>query len=124
MKSLEELKKIREAAQAGLELRKQKDGYRIVVGMATCGIAAGARPVLTKFVEEVSNRKLDNVVVTQVGCIGECALEPIVEVIDKDDNHTVYGLITENDVETIINEHILGGKVIENKTLEYLKANK
>ena len=79
MKSLEELKKLREQAQANLELRKQKDGYRVIVGMATCGIAAGARPVLAKFVEEVASRKLDSVTVTQVGCIGECALEPIVE---------------------------------------------
>lgn len=124
MKSLEELKKLREAAQAGLELRKHKDGYRVVVGMATCGIAAGARPVLTKFVEEVANRKLDNVTVTQVGCIGECALEPIVEVIDKEGTHTVYGLVSVEDVNKIIEEHILGGRVIETKTLEYLKSNK
>lgn len=124
MKSLEELKKLREAAQAGLDLRTQKNGYRIVVGMATCGIAAGARPILTKFVEEVANRKLEGVTVTQVGCIGECALEPIVEVVDKDGKHTVYGLVTTDDVDKIINEHVIGGKVIEQKTLEYLKANK
>ena len=124
MKSLEELKKLRETAQAGLDLRKQKDGFRIVVGMATCGIAAGARPVLTKFVEEVANRNLTNVTVTQVGCIGECALEPIVEVTDKDGNHTVYGKVSVDDVNKILEEHILGGKVIETKTLEYLKANK
>lgn len=124
MKSLEELKKLREQAQANLELRKQKDGYRVIVGMATCGIAAGARPVLAKFVEEVASRKLDSVTVTQVGCIGECALEPIVEVIDKNDKRTIYGLVKVEDVNTIIEEHLIGGKVIETKTLEYLKANK
>ena len=124
MKSLEELKKLREQAQANLELRKQKDGYRVIVGMATCGIAAGARPVLAKFVEEVANRKLDSVTVTQVGCIGECALEPIVEVIDKNDKRTIYGLVKVEDVNTIIEEHLIGGKVVETKTLEYLKANK
>ncbi len=124
MKSLEELKKLREQAQANLELRKQKDGYRVIVGMATCGIAAGARPVLAKFVEEVASRKLDSVTVTQVGCIGECALEPIVEVIDKNDKRTIYGLVKVEDVNTIIEEHLIGGKVVETKTLEYLKANK
>lgn len=124
MKSLEELKKLREQAQANLELRKQKDGYRVIVGMATCGIAAGARPVLAKFVEEVASRKLDSVTVTQVGCIGECALEPIVEVIDKNDKRTIYGLVKVEDVNTIIEEHLFGGKVVETKTLEYLKANK
>lgn len=124
MKSLEELKKLREQAQASLEIRKQKDGYRVIVGMATCGIAAGARPVLAKFVEEVAARKLDSVTVTQVGCIGECALEPIVEVIDKDEKRTIYGLVKEQDVNEIIEKHLIGGQVIETKTLEYLKANK
>lgn len=124
MKSLEELKKLREAAQSSLDLRTLKDGYRIVVGMATCGIAAGARPVLTKFVEEVANRKIENVTVTQVGCIGECALEPIVEVVDKDGNRTIYGLVHVEDVEKILEEHIIGGKVLESKTLDYIKANK
>lgn len=124
MKSLEELKKLREQAQASLEIRKQKDGYRVIVGMATCGIAAGARPVLAKFVEEVAARKLDSVTVTQVGCIGECALEPIVEVIDKDEKRTIYGLVREQDVNEIIEKHLIGGQVIETKTLEYLKANK
>ena len=124
MKSLEELKKLREQAQSSIDLRVLKDGYRIVVGMATCGIAAGARPILAKFVEEVANRKLENVTVTQVGCIGECALEPIVEVYDKDNNRTTYGLVTVEDVNKIIDEHVLGGKVIETKTLEYIKANK
>lgn len=122
MKSLEELKKLRDQAQANLDLRKHKDGYRVVVGMATCGIAAGARPILAKFVEEVANRKLDNVVVTQVGCIGECALEPVVEVYDKDGKRTTYGLVTLKDVDAIIEQHILGGQEIDAKKLENLKA--
>lgn len=124
MKSLDELKKLREEAASQLSLRKMKEGYRVVVGMATCGIAAGARPVLTKFVEEVANRKLSNVTVTQVGCIGECALEPVVEVYDKDGNRTTYGLVSVADVDTIIEEHILGGHEIEAKKLENLKAKK
>ena len=81
MKSLEELKALRESMQSKMNLRKEdSDTIRVVVGMATCGIAAGARPVLNAFVEEVGKRNLKNVQVTQTGCIGVCRLEPIVEV--------------------------------------------
>ena len=86
MKSLDELKKIRYQAKERMAMRGQ-DGqdYRVVVGMATCGIAAGARPVLNTFVEEVAKAHLP-VAVMQTGCIGMCALEPIVEIFDKDCN--------------------------------------
>ena len=117
MKSLEELKKLREQAQANLELRKQKDGYRVIVGMATCGIAAGARPVLAKFVEEVASRKLDSVTVTQVGCIGECALEPIVEVIDKDGNKVTYVKMDPDKAIRVVTEHIVNGNVVTEYTI-------
>ena len=81
MKSLEELKALRESMQSKMNLRKEDaDTIRVVVGMATCGIAAGARPVLNALVEEVNKRGLKNVQVTQTGCIGVCRLEPIVEV--------------------------------------------
>ena len=100
MKSLAELKKIREEAANKINLRTAKDGYRVVVGMATCGITAGARPVLAAFVDQVAAKHLDNVTVTQVGCLGECALEHIIE------------------------QHIIGGKVITEKTLEAIKAAK
>jgi len=121
MLSLKELKKLKENAQPGLKLRKYKEGYQVVVGMATCGISAGARTILTKFVEEVANKGLENVTILQKGCIGECALEPIVEVIDPSGNSTTYGLVTPKDVLTIIEEHIIGGKIIEAKTIENLK---
>lgn len=121
MKSLEELKKIREEASLNLSLREVKNGYRVVVGMATCGIAAGARPIMSKFLEEVAARKLENVVVTQVGCIGECALEPIVEVYDAEGVRTTYGKVNLDDVDAILINHIIGGKVFEKKRLENLK---
>lgn len=121
MKSLDDLKKIRDEAAKNLTLRSVKGGKRIVVGMATCGITAGARPILTAFVEEVAKRKLPNIVVTQVGCIGECALEPIVEVYDEDGTRTTYGLVTLADVDRIIEEHLINGKIIEEKTLAMLK---
>ena len=93
MKSLEDLKKIRDAAQNKMTMRLDDDQkYRVVVGMATCGIAAGARPVLNTIVEEVAKAKLP-VTVLQTGCIGMCTLEPIVEVFDKDDHKTTYVLV-------------------------------
>ncbi len=124
MKTLEELKKIREEAANKINLRTAKNGYRIVVGMATCGITAGARPVLAAFVDQVAAKHLDNVTVTQVGCIGECAVEPIVEVYDTEGNRTIYAEVHEPDVETIINEHIMGGKVVIEKTIEVIKSKK
>lgn len=113
MKSLEDLKKIRDEAAKKMALRNQKDGYRVVVGMATCGITAGARPVLNALVEEVSKRELDNVTVTQVGCIGECALEPIVEIYDTKGIRTTYCKVKPDDAKRIIEEHILKGLVVE-----------
>ena len=91
MKTLEDLKKIREEMQSQIKLRTdESDVTRIVVGMATCGIAAGARPVLEALVNEVGSRKLQNVVVTQTGCIGVCRLEPIVEVYEKGQEKVTY----------------------------------
>ena len=124
MKSLAELKKIREEAANKINLRTAKDGNRVVVGMATCGITAGARPVLAAFVDQVAAKHLDNVTVTQVGCLGECALEPVVEVFDANGNRTTYAEVHVEDVEHIIEQHIIGGKVITEKTLEAIKAAK
>ncbi|MBD9255145.1 MAG: (2Fe-2S) ferredoxin domain-containing protein, partial [Ruthenibacterium lactatiformans] len=81
MKSLEELAAIRDKMKQTVNTREAAhDSTRVVVGMATCGIAAGARPVLNAFLEEVAKRELKNVTVSQTGCIGVCRLEPIVEV--------------------------------------------
>jgi len=83
IKSIQELEEIRKKALEELEFRKQQgEGIRIVVGMATCGIAAGARPVMLKFIEEIQKRNLKNVTVVQTGCIGLCKYEPIVEVYE------------------------------------------
>lgn len=113
MKSLEDLRKIREEAAKKMSMRNQKDGYRVVVGMATCGITAGARPVLNALVEEVAKRNLENVTVTQVGCIGECALEPIVEVFDKEGNRTTYCKVKASDAEKIILQHVINGQPVQ-----------
>jgi len=119
MKSLEDLKRIREEAAKKMNIRDKKDGYRVVVGMATCGITAGARPVLNKIVEEVESRNLDNVTVTQVGCMGECALEPIVEVYDPSGTRSTYCKVNPEKAVKIITEHVVGGHVVD----EYLIEN-
>lgn len=113
MKSLEDLKKIRDEAARKLQMRDAKDGFRIVVGMATCGIAAGAREVLMSLVETVGLYELDNVSVVQVGCIGECALEPIVEIFDNKGNRTTYCKVHPVDADEIIREHIIKNKIID-----------
>lgn len=121
MKSLEDLKKIREAAQNKMTMRMDEDQkYRVVVGMATCGIAAGARPVLNAIVEEVAKIKLP-VTVLQTGCIGMCTLEPIVEVYDKDDNKTTYVLIDAKKAKEIVDRHLMRDEVIDDYTVGKFK---
>jgi len=121
MKSLEELKKIREEAAKRMNLRDQKDGYKLVVGMATCGIAAGARPVLNALVEEVNARDLSNVKVTQVGCMGECALEPIVEVYDPKGTRYTYCKVNAESAKQIVEKHVVGGQPIEAMLIQNFK---
>lgn len=117
MKSLEELKRIRDQAKERMTMRENGDhDYRVVVGMATCGIAAGARPVLNTLVEEVAKEHLP-VTVMQTGCIGMCALEPIVEVFDKDNHKTTYVLVDTKKAKDIVLRHLMHGEVIEEYTV-------
>ena len=118
MKSLEELKALRESMQAKMNLRKDDtDTIRVVVGMATCGIAAGARPVLNAFVEEINKRGLGNVQVTQTGCIGVCRLEPIVEVYVPGQEKVTYVKMTAEKVPTIVAQHIVNKQVVTEYTI-------
>lgn len=118
MKSLEELKQIRDRMKNKVALREGTGETRIVVGMATCGIAAGARPVLNAFVEQVNNENLgDTVTVTQTGCIGMCRYEPIVEVFSGDNERVTYVKVTPQMVTRIIKEHIQGGKPVVEYTI-------
>ena len=108
MKSLEELRAIREKMQQQMDLReKSADDIRVVVGMATCGIAAGARPVLSAFLEEVAKRGLQHVTVTQTGCIGVCRLEPIAEVYVPGEEKVTYVKLTPEKVPRIVAEHLV-----------------
>ena len=110
MKSLEELAALRERMKNNVAMRQDNStATRVVVGMATCGIAAGARPVLTAFVEEVNRRGLKDVVVTQAGCIGMCKLEPIVEVFQPGKEKVTYVKMTPEKVSRIVTEHLGNG---------------
>ena len=116
MKSLEELLAIRDKAKAAMTNREGTgDGIRVVVGMATCGIAAGARPVLNAFVDEVAKRNLKNVTVAQTGCIGMCQYEPIVEVFEPGKDKVTYVQVSPEKVAEIVASHIVNG----NPVVEY-----
>lgn len=121
MKSLQELNAIRDKMKNTSQNRQQgsDDTIRVVVGMATCGIAAGARPVLNAFVEEVAKRNLSNVVVSQTGCIGMCKFEPIVEVFVPNKEKVTYIKVTPEKVARIVSEHIVNQKPVT----EYIKIN-
>jgi NADP-reducing hydrogenase subunit HndB len=113
MKSLSDLEKIRQQALEKVSIRKDRKGTRIVVGMATCGIAAGARPVLTAFVEEVNKRNLTDVMVSQTGCIGVCTLEPIVEIYSPGQDKVTYVKMTPEKVTKVVSDHIVNGKILK-----------
>ncbi len=118
MKSLAELQAIKEKMKDKVILREGANNIRVVVGMATCGIAAGARPVLNTLVEEVSNQGLtDKVTVSQTGCIGICQFEPVVEVFEAGKEKTTYVKMDSEKAKRVVEEHLKGGKVIAEYTL-------
>ncbi|HHU84432.1 MAG TPA: (2Fe-2S) ferredoxin domain-containing protein [Clostridiales bacterium] len=118
MKSLEELAAIKAKMQDKIVMREGSGSIRVVVGMATCGIAAGARPVLNAFVEEVSAAGLsDKVTVTQTGCIGICQYEPVVEIFEADKEKVTYVKINPDKVKEIVKDHLINGKVIKKYTI-------
>ena len=113
MKSIDDLIRIKKETEQKISLINQKNRFRIVVGMATCGITAGAKEVYDTLIHEVSLSGLKNVDIIQVGCIGECALEPIVEIYNSQGTRTTYCKVKPGDVERIISRHILKGFVVE-----------
>ena len=116
MKSLAALEAIRQKTLENIAMRKEvHDSARVVVGMATCGIAAGARPVMLAFVEEINKRKLDHVTVSQTGCVGMCRLEPMVDVYMPGQEKVTYVKLTPDMVPRIVAEHIVNGRPV----LEY-----
>jgi len=118
LKSLEELKAIREKMKKQMDIREQnEDTIRVVVGMATCGIAAGAKPVMSAFLEEVDKRALGNVTVTQTGCIGVCRLEPVVEVYVPGQEKVTYVKMKPEMVPAIVSEHLVNRRVVTEYTI-------
>lgn len=118
MKSLEELKAIREQMQGQLGLRNESSNQtRVVVGMATCGIASGARPVLTTLSDAVQTRGLINVAVTQTGCIGLCKYEPIVEVLEPGKDKVTYVKMTPEKALEVVEQHLIKGQVVKKYTI-------
>lgn len=117
IKSLEELQKLRQAAQDKLNLRataESEDKIIVRVGMATCGIASGARETLNAIVEELAKQDIHNVSVTQTGCMGYCAEEPVVEVVFHDKPSVLYGHVDQKRGREIVVEHIKNGRLLQN----------
>ena len=118
MKSLAELQALRDSMKGKIGVRDDAEGnIRVVVGMATCGIAAGARPVLAAFTEEVSKRNLQNVTIAQTGCIGICQYEPVVEVFVPGEQKVTYVKMTAEKAARVVEEHIVGGNVVKEYTI-------
>ena len=118
MKSLAELQKLREEMQGKIGIRHDGDtNIRVVVGMATCGIAAGARPVLQAFTEEVAKRGLNPVAVGQTGCIGICQYEPVVEVYAPGQEKVTYVKVTPEMVPKIVAQHLVNGQPVAEYTI-------
>ena len=118
MKSLAELQAIRNKMMDRVNMRKDDNvDTRVVVGMATCGIAAGARPVMLKFLEEVQKRNLNNVTVSQTGCIGMCRLEPMLDVIMPGKEKVTYVKVNPDMVSRIVAEHIVNGRPVQEYTI-------
>ena len=119
MKSLAELEAIRKSTLNRINLRSEKDSEttRVVVGMATCGIAAGARPVMLSFMDEIAKRQLSDVTVSQTGCIGMCRLGPMVDVLVPGKEKVTYVHVKPEMVPRIVAEHIVNGRPVAEYTI-------
>ena len=125
MKSMAELEAIRQKTLENIAMRKEvHDAARVVVGMATCGIAAGARPVMLAFMDEIAKRHLDHVTVSQTGCAGMCRLDPMVDVYVPGQEKVTYVKLTPDMVPRIVTEHIVNGRAVEEYTIGAAEANK
>ena len=124
MKSLEELKALRDKMQGSVTLRNESEAStRVVVGMATCGIASGARPVLTTLSNAVAEKKIEDVAVTQTGCIGLCQYEPIVEVFQPGKEKVTYVKMNPEKAMEVVEKHLIGGNPITEYTIGAIMKN-
>lgn len=118
VKSLEELKKLREEAIQKKNAKVTFGNAQVIVGMGTCGIAAGARETMKAILNQIEKDNLNDIVVTQTGCIGMCEREPIVQVVVGENPKVTYGKVTPAVAERILKEHVLGGKVIQEHVVQ------
>ena len=118
MKSLADLQAIRAKTLENINMRKEdENAARVIVGMATCGIAAGARPVMRAFMDEIDKRSLQHVTISQTGCIGMCRLEPMVDVILPGQEKVTYVKVKPDMVDRIVTEHLIGGTPVADYTI-------
>ena len=115
---LEDLKKLTETSSDKIELDEGDARYNIVVGMGTCGIAAGAREVLAALVDELDKRDIEDVIVTQEGCKGMCEREPMMDVIDEEENAVTYGDLDPARAREIIEKHVVNGETVAEYLVE------
>jgi len=114
IKSIEDLERIRDQARDLVNLRKDSESkIRVVVGMGTCGIAAGARTAMLAILDELKKRNIDNVIVTETGCIGLCKFEPLVDVIKPGENKVTYVNVNEEKARQIVVKHIINNQIID-----------
>ncbi|SDC71946.1 MULTISPECIES: (2Fe-2S) ferredoxin domain-containing protein [unclassified Candidatus Frackibacter] len=114
MKSLAELQKLKEEVESKIKLRHQEERIRVIVGMGTCGIAAGARDIINKLSDEIDKRNLGDITLTQVGCMGLCEKEPIIKIEKKDGSERTYGNIKADRVQKLVSEELVNERAVEN----------
>ena len=123
IKNLEDLRKIKAEAQKATETRQQND-TQIIIGMGTCGIAAGAREVMKAVLDELAKRKINNVSVLQTGCIGMCQKEPLLDIVRPGEDRVTYGPVKPTDVPRIIADHLVNGNIVEDLVVAKLPNKK
>lgn len=122
MKSLAELQALRDKMKVNMGIRGDDEGnIRVLVGMATCGIAAGARPVMTAFTSEIEKRQIKNVTISQTGCVGMCRYEPIVEILEPGKDKITYINMTSEKVARVVTDHLVNGHVVSEYTIGAVK---
>jgi len=117
VKSLDDLKKLREAALEKRKVKTESGQIQVIVGMGTCGIAAGARDTMKAILDEIQAKNLSGIVVTQTGCIGLCEKEPIVQVVVGEQPKVTYGKVSPEVARRIMENHVIGGKVVEDHVI-------
>lgn len=120
MRTLEELREFRREVEKSMKMRNENQKPKIIIGMGTCGIAAGAREILKTVMEEIDKRDLD-IEVTQTGCIGMCEKEPLMDVKLPDKDRITYGNLTKDDIKRIIVNHVINGNVVDELVIARLE---